>query len=154
MIVILFILFLVCLYPIIKLIIYLPLKNIFKEQSKAMISTIVITLILALFLYQYLYSTETGADFIYALLVVIFSSYVISFICAIILLLIKKGKFQPQNNSEQEPLENTQNNQLESEQTEEKSSLGIDNIIIVSIIIVLLIFAAFVMYFVWAINNT
>lgn len=83
-----------------------------------------------------------------------FSTYAISFICAITLLLIKKEEVKPHTDKAENHPENIKSTPNQSEEQEEKEPLGIDNIIIVSIIIVLLIFAMFVLYVVWALNNT
>ncbi|CAD2080412.1 hypothetical protein JEODO184_01930 [Jeotgalicoccus meleagridis] len=63
---IMFILFLLCLYPIIKLIIYLPMKNIFKNQQnshkRSSFLTILVSLILALIVYLYSLTFETRGE--------------------------------------------------------------------------------------------
>src|SRR5699024_2131154 len=91
---ILFILFLLCLYPIIKLIIYLPMKNIFKNQQnshkRSLFLTILVSLILALIVYLYSLTVKTRGELNEAALIFRFVTYGLALVSSMILLVIKK----------------------------------------------------------------
>ena len=98
---IMFILFLLCLYPIIKLIVYLPMKNIFKNQQnshkRSLFLTILVSLILALIVYLYSLTFETRGELNYAALIFMFITYGLALVASIILLVIKKDHPKTQN---------------------------------------------------------
>ena len=154
---IMFILFLLCLYPIIKLIIYLPMKNIFKNQQnshkRSLFLTILVSLILALIIYLYSLTFETRGELNYAALIFMFITYGLALVASIILLVIKKDHPKTQNDIKESTAE--QKGKFETvQQDEDKESLGIDKIVLFSIVGALILFLIFVIYFSWALTNT
>lgn len=154
---IMFILFLLCLYPIIKLIIYLPMKNIFKNQQnshkRSLFLTILVSLILALIVYLYSLTFETRGELNYAALIFMFITYGLALVSSIILLVIKKEHPKTQNDIKESTAE--QKGKFETvQQDEDKESLGIDKIVLFSIVGALILFLIFVIYFSFALSNT
>ena len=154
---IMFILFLLCLYPIIKLIVYLPMKNIFKNQQnshkRSLFLTILVSLILALIIYLYSLTFETRGELNYAALIFMFITYGLALVASIILLVIKKDHPKTQNDIKESTAE--QKGKFETvQQDEDKESLGIDKIVLFSIVGALILFLIFVIYFSWALTNT
>ena|SRR5699024_5281530 len=154
---IMFILFLLCLYPIIKLIVYLPMKNIFKNQQnshkRSLFLTILVSLILALIIYLYSLTFETRGELNYAALIFMFITYGLALVASIILLVIKKDHPKTQNDIKESTAE--QKGKFETvQQDEDKESLGIDKIVLFSIVGALILFLIFVIYFSFALSNT
>ena len=154
---IMFILFLLCLYPIIKLIIYLPMKNIFKNQQnshkRSLFLTILVSLILALIVYLYSLTFETRGELNYAALIFMFITYGLALVASIILLVIKKDHPKTKNDIKESTAE--QKGKFETvQQDEDKESLGIDKIVLFSIVGALILFLIFVIYFSLALTNT
>lgn len=131
---IMFILFLLCLYPIIKLIIYLPIKNIFKSQQnshkKSLFLTILVSLILALIVYLYSLTFETRGELNYAALIFMFITYGLALVASIILLVIKKERPKTQNDVNESTAEQKGMYEPVQQQNEDKESLGIDKIVL------------------------
>lgn len=155
---IMFILFLLCLYPIIKLIIYLPMKNIFKNQQnshkRSLFLTILVSLILALIVYLYSLTFETRGELNYAALIFMFITYGLALVSSIILLVIKKEHPKTQNDIKESTAEQKSKFETVQQQDEDKESLGIDKIVLFSIVGALILFLIFVIYFSWALTNT
>ena len=155
---IMFILFLLCLYPIIKLIIYLPMKNIFKNQQnshkRSLFLTILVSLILALIIYLYSLTFETRGELNYAALIFMLITYGLALVSSIILLVIKKEHPKTQNDIKESTAEQKSKFETVQQQDEDKESLGIDKIVLFSIVGALILFLIFVIYFSWALTNT
>lgn len=155
---IMFILFLLCLYPIIKLIVYLPMKNIFKNQQnshkRSLFLTILVSLILALIIYLYSLTFETRGELNYAALIFMFITYGLALVSSIILLVIKKEHPKTQNDIKESTAEQKSKFETVQQQDEDKESLGIDKIVLFSIVGALILFLIFVIYFSFALSNT
>ena len=82
-----------------------------------------------------------------------FITYGLALVSSIILLVIKKEHPKTQNDIKESTAE--QKSKFETvQQDEDKESLGIDKIVLFSIVGALILFLIFVIYFSWALTNT
>lgn len=156
--IVLTLIFILCAYPIVRLLIYMPLKNYFKgNTNRPIIYTLLSCIIIAIILFSIAY-LNTGFPIEPGSLNRLSQSYIYIFPVLIVLAIISSIFLLVQNRSkssevsQQElPMETKDES---STPTSSKDEPSLENMFLIILLIGIGIFILFVGYFVWAIYNT
>lgn len=150
--------FILCAYPIVRLLIYMPLKNHFNDNSnKPIIYTLLSCIIIAIILFSIAYFT-TGFPIEPGSLNRLSQNYIYTFPVLIVIAIISSIFLLVQNRSQSSEIsQREQTKEMKSESTtppSTKDESSLENIFLIILLIGIGIFILFVGYFVWAIYNT
>lgn len=156
--IVLALIFILCAYPIVRLLIYMPLKNYFKgNTNKPIIYTLLTCIIIAIVLLSIAY-LNTGfpiapgslnrlsQNYIY-----IFPVLIVLAIISLIFLLVQNRSKSTEVSQQELPMETKDES---STPTSSKDEPSLENMFLIILLIGIGIFILFVGYFVWAIYNT